>query len=183
MLPQDDIDGIARAVVNDGLMPGVTRSQVTYTGRYKGKVYSKGRPRVAATHTYTPPNTVKFEKAVEEFYEKTGATPVYHPVEVRITLLDRRPKSMTKVRHALADAELLYCSVGDVDNRAKSILDAGNGVLFGDDGQVTNLTVRRRYAVEGTEEGFSISVIRSGLSEAEIQNVQAAVVKLKGASK
>lgn len=47
---------------------------------------------------------------------------------------------------------------GDIDNHAKSILDACNGVIFADDSQVTALTVEKyqgtpKIEVEITERG------------------------------
>lgn len=41
--------------------------------------------------------------------------------------------------------------IGDVDNFAKSILDAGNGIAWLDDSQITDLSVRKVWAFDGIE--------------------------------
>ena len=136
---------------------------------FYGKVYSKGRPRFSGKgHTYTPANTRKFEKAVKDFLEVENCPYVFHPVRVLITLIDPFPKSMRALEHKLADKGVVFATVGDVDNRAKSILDACNDVLLMDDSQVSSLHVSRQY---GLQEGFSIRVCRSGYSKNEVRNM------------
>ena len=50
--------------------------------------------------------------------------------------------------HAYSPLRLATQSVGDVDNLAKFVLDAMNGVFFDDDSQIVELTVRKCYADE-----------------------------------
>lgn len=136
---------------------------------FYGKVYSKGRPRFSGKgHTYTPANTRKFERAVKDFLELENCPYVFHPVRVLITLVDPFPKSMGTLERTLASKGVTFSTVGDVDNRAKSILDACNDVLLMDDSQVSSLHVSRQY---GLREGFSIRVCRSGYSKNEVRNM------------
>ena len=44
--------------------------------------------------------------------------------------------------------DLLPCKKPDIDNIAKAVLDALNGVAYGDDNQVTALEVSKHYAAE-----------------------------------
>lgn len=46
----------------------------------------------------------------------------------------------------------------DCDNLAKAVLDAGNGVLWGDDAQVAELIVRRWVGVEGEAPRVEVTV-------------------------
>jgi Holliday junction resolvase RusA-like endonuclease len=36
--------------------------------------------------------------------------------------------------------------MGDIDNYAKAVLDAANGILFTDDRLIDNLTLRKQYS-------------------------------------
>ena len=66
------------------------------------------------------------------------------------------------------DRELVYSTRGDLDNKAKAILDAANGVVFIDDSLVVELSVKRMYD-EG--EGFQMIVQRAGLSVLEMEQI------------
>lgn len=150
---------------------------------YIGKVYSKGRPKFAtySGHAYTPETTRKFEAAVLAWAEQnyTGKV-VYHPVSVEIALLDTLT---ARVGRSAGMKKLAYKGVmprvtgGDLDNKAKAILDAIQGHIFADDSQVVRLVVTRKYA---QAEGFSLTVRRCGLSEHEAAQV-AKLISSKGA--
>jgi Holliday junction resolvase RusA-like endonuclease len=93
-----------------------------------GPPVPKGRPRMTrAGHAYTPARTVAYEKLVRVC--ATGAMGGRDPIEGRVDVAidlfmpDRRR--------------------ADIDNLAKGILDAGNGVLWRDDSQITQLVLRR----------------------------------------
>ena len=141
-----------------------------YTARYEGKLYSKGRPRVTKTgHAFTPTNTRKFEKAVAKFYDDTSAPFLFCPLEIALTLHDKAAKKVDVVTQAIMDRCCTFSTIGDIDNRAKSVLDAGNNVLFKDDAQISQLYIARQYSAV---EGFTISVRRSGYSRNEIDNIR-----------
>ena len=141
-----------------------------YCAQYKGKVYSKGRPRVTKTgHAFTPANTRKFEKSVAELYENTDAPLVFCPLYIELLLHDKPAKKIDVATQAMMGRGYAFSTIGDIDNRAKSILDAGNGILFKDDAQISRLHVSRHY---GPDEGFSIIVKRSGFSKNEIENIK-----------
>lgn len=147
----------------------VNRVAPIFNATYVGKVYSKGRPRMSNKgHVFTPANTRKFEKAVRTWARNWSTSVAYCPISVQITLFDKLPKAMTALQKSMAECRLLYSQVGDVDNRAKSILDGCNGVLYQDDSQISSLNVERYYF---KHEGFALQIYRSGLSTNEIHNL------------
>lgn len=140
-----------------------------FAGFFTGKVYSKGRPIVTKRgHAFTPANTRKFEKAVRDWLTTLNVEFIFCPIEVTIELLEPKAKSMTGTKLRLAELGAVFSTVGDVDNRAKAILDGSEGELFLNDSQISNLTVSRQYA---DTEGFYIAVTRSGYSANEVENI------------
>lgn len=125
--------------------------EVLFSMKWIGRPVPKGRPRLSAHgHMHTPPSTAKFErqvrKAVQRKWGKRVA-PVGASIEVFIKVDRAVPLSWSKKRiiEALSSGEPPQ-GPGDLDNIAKSILDAINGVIFEDDKQVSRLVVRREYA-------------------------------------
>lgn len=139
--------------------------------RYYGKVYSKGRPRFSGNHAFTPENTRKFEADVTDWLEGLGVGGILCPVAVKIILYDRIPKTARAADKLLMKAGLVTSTVGDLDNRAKSILDAMNGTLLEDDKQVAKLSIDRKYDYD---EGFRLVVSRAGYSVVELDMLRAA---------
>lgn len=79
-----------------------------------------------------------------------GFMPVFGgdvPVRVSIEVIQQIPKSWSNSKTLKAErGEIAPVSRnGDLDNIAKSILDALNGYAFKDDAQVTTLMVSKRY--------------------------------------
>ena len=104
------------------------------------KPRSKQRPRSTRSgHTYTPKETREYEKLISELY--TGTTFAEGPLHVtlvfdndktEITIKELKPKrNPSKLR-------------GDLDNYAKAILDALNGVAYTDDKQIISLELRKQ---------------------------------------
>jgi Holliday junction resolvase RusA-like endonuclease len=104
---------------------------------------AKGRPRLTKTgHTYTPKQTVDYEKAIREAY--TG--PCFEDGMLSV-----------KLRFTMSGTEIMIEKVGlnpnvdqpnsrlrgDIDNYAKSVLDALNGVAYKDDRQIVCLYLEK----------------------------------------
>ena len=112
----------------------------------------KERPRatVVGGHAriYTPKTTEDYEKKIRSAWTKAnGSDPLTGPVVVRIRLGMPIPKSTTKTNKALMLARKMRpVTKPDVDNLAKSILDAINGVAYKDDNQIVDLLARKYYA-------------------------------------
>lgn len=135
--------------------------------RFYGKVYSKGRPRFSGSgHAFTPKNTRKFEADVSEWMMGLSVSSIAYPVRVQIDLFDKVAKSAKPWYKAFALLGLVTNKVGDIDNRAKGILDAMNVDVLLDDKQVTSLTVTRTY---DEDEGFRLRMWRNGFSVKELR--------------
>ena len=105
-----------------------------------GKVMGKGRPRFTrGGHAYTPKATRDYEAAIMEAYmnaPERPPEPFSGPLDVTIVTSRQLPKSTPKSVIREPDTHK-----PDVDNIAKVVLDALNGVAWLDDAQVTSLTV------------------------------------------
>lgn len=110
---------------------------------------AKQRPRVvrqgAFTRTYTPVKTVSAENAIRAaLYEQKGRCyPPKVPLVVNLSFHVVRPKSTPRT------VPYPTTKPGDIENLAKTVLDAGNGILWADDSQIVTLTAQKHYASDG----------------------------------
>jgi Holliday junction resolvase RusA-like endonuclease len=99
---------------------------------------AKGRPRFTKSgRVYTPSKTAHFESAIQRLlapYKKTPAISGALVVSLVFTLVP--PKK--RVRDAPSVKP-------DLDNFIKAVTDAANGILWQDDGQITELHARKLY--------------------------------------
>lgn len=116
----------------------------------KGKVIPKGRPRFTKRgHTYTPAKTRAYEKLVKQTALMNIKEPFKEAVTVAIQIFKTPPKSWSKKKKAQALSGVLLPVVKpDIDNYAKGILDALNGVVYEDDNQIIKLIVEKQYGDE-----------------------------------
>lgn len=91
------------------------------------------RARSQGARRWTDPHDKRYRDAIR--YALLAARPRGWPLDARY--------SVTLVVHVRRD-------VGDVDNYAKSWLDAGKGILWDDDASVVELYVRRSRAGRGS---------------------------------
>ena len=133
-------------------MDGVSRKEL-YMMFFSipGKAVGKGRPRFANGHAYTPETTKEYEDLVRAaFLEAHGKKIEDEALFVQISVYTEPPKSISKKKRE----EFLKgypMKKPDLDNVAKIILDALNGVAWKDDTQVVDLRVNRNWATEVTE--------------------------------
>ena len=122
--------------------------QFTVLGRPRGK----GRPRFGNGRTYTDKQTLEYERLIAASatdamrYWPEGA--VSTPVIVRIVVYKGIPVSWSKTRRQRAMMGGEIPGKPDLDNVAKAVLDALNGVAYVDDVQVVKLTVSKHYSEE-----------------------------------
>lgn len=115
----------------------------------------KGRPRFRKTknfvQTYTPKKTLDFEEVVRtRAKEAMGSSePLEGPIEAFFFIRLPVPQSYHKSR-SKACLEGLESPIKrpDLDNYAKSILDAMNEVVYKDDSQVISLHIKKIYAAD-----------------------------------
>jgi Holliday junction resolvase RusA-like endonuclease len=104
----------------------------------QGKERHRSMIRGGKIATYNTAKAVKYEKAIRDsVIAQYCCDPLDGPLIVSIYAWMKKPKS----------SKLAYPTVmPDADNIAKAVLDALNGILWFDDKQVCELTVRKVYA-------------------------------------
>lgn len=74
------------------------------------------------------------------------------PVTLLVTFYVFPPQSISKIKtkHPRTNEELERIFVskkGDIDNYSKAVLDAANGILYKDDGQISVLSAQKLYSL------------------------------------
>ena len=122
-----------------------------------GTPVGKGRPRAARRGTgvvmFTPEKTAGYEALVAAAASnamRAEAGPLFTgPLEAALEMRIPIPASWSKAHKAAALAGIeLPTSKPDIDNVAKAILDACNGVVFRDDAQVVMLVATKAFSDE-----------------------------------
>lgn len=109
------------------------------------RVRPKGRPRFFRGHATTDPKTREFERTVKALFKTMCSEPFEGPIEVRLDCFFAKPKTTS----------FSYPPRGDCDNMFKSVADAGNDVLWGDDSQIIRLTCSKHWS---ELDGFCITI-------------------------
>ena len=120
-----------------------------------GTAVPKQRPRISGHRAYTPKRTKDYEGRVLAAFRSSysGFYPTFGkdvPVWVCIHIIQAIPKSWSKKKRARAEAGEIFPlgRNGDIDNIAKSILDALNGFAYEDDCQVIKLMISKKYGAQ-----------------------------------
>lgn len=98
-----------------------------------GPPQGKARPRFAKSRTYTPQNTVAYEKLVRVKYRSAaiGVVPAEGAVSVTVLACYPIPKSASKAQRVkMLTGALKPTKKPDADNVAKIICDALNGLAY-----------------------------------------------------
>lgn len=132
---------------------------VSFSFAVPGECRGKMRPKASAfgghTKVYTPKEQVEYENWVRLcFCEKyPDAKPFERDVPLSVSIIINKaiPTSFSKKKIALAlSGDIRPTTKVDVDNGAKSILDALNEIAYKDDAQIVELTVSKNYATEAS---------------------------------
>ena len=122
---------------------------------------AKGRARYARrgnfVSTYTPKKTKDYETVIREqaILFMKEEKPLETPVSVSIEFSMPMPKSTPKkLLEAHLNGSIRHTKKPDLDNLAKAVLDAMNGVVFLDDSQIVKLTLSKRYSKLGNIQIF-----------------------------
>lgn len=117
-----------------------------------GTPMGKGRPkfvrRGAFVSAYTPKKTVDYESQIKAAARAAmaGAKPLEGAVVLYVNAITVPPASWSKDKRQKALDQKIHPTVKpDIDNVAKAVLDAGNGILWLDDKQVASLIAHKRY--------------------------------------
>lgn len=108
----------------------------------------KGRPRFGNGRTYTDQRTETAEAVIRICANQQVGQPVLlGPLTLSIAMEVEVPASWSKRKRADALANTVRpTGKPDLDNVAKLIADALNGIVWKDDAQLCSLTIARRYA-------------------------------------
>lgn len=119
-----------------------------------GSPVGKGRPRFARRGkkvvTYTPEETASYENLVKLYASLAmkGRAAIGGAVAVSIGLFLTPPASWSKKKQADAlNGGIFPTSKPDLDNCIKGIFDACNEIIWLDDKQAVDLSVRKRYSI------------------------------------
>lgn len=110
---------------------------MSITFRIPGKPFAKQRPRFSRKtgRSFTPAETVSFERTVGQIAAQTFPAPMAGAVKITICATFEAPASWSKKKRA----EMLggyHTQRPDLDNCQKAILDGLNRIAFADDSQV-----------------------------------------------
>ena len=117
-----------------------------------GEPTGKGRPRVfkanGVSRAVTPQKTLSYENLVKWIVgESMDVEQLTGEIEAEIKAYYTIPKRMTKKnRQLIEEGKLHPTKKPDLDNVAKIILDALNGIAYKDDSQVVRLYIEKEYA-------------------------------------
>jgi Holliday junction resolvase RusA-like endonuclease len=143
----------------------------------------KKRPKFTTiggyARSYTPADTLNHEQYVKACFLQSARKkiplkgplfPAKTPLAVRITCYYPIPKS-TSIRRSeqMAAGEILPVVKPDLDNVAKLILDALNGVAWHDDNQITRLEISKVYGDKPHTDVYIETI--EGVNHGRTQNV------------
>lgn len=134
-----------------------------------GKPRGKQRPRVTRHGSFTPKETQKYEADVKAaFYAARREAEREKGIIFDLTKITRVsvhfvawfpvPESWTKAKKQSAYGQP-HTSKPDLDNIAKIILDALNGVAFPDDAMVTYTSAKKCYCNEGEQPRVEVTLV------------------------
>ena len=103
----------------------------------------KGRPRVTKTgHAYTPKDTLKYEQDFAALYK--GPKFETELLSVKLAFTSQGTELMIEPVQPNVNVDQPKGKLtGDIDNYAKAVLDALNGVAYKDDKQIVCLYVEK----------------------------------------
>lgn len=116
----------------------------------QGKVQAKQRPRLGRYSRYTPEQTKNYENWVKLSFinQYPDFKPYENALKVIISVFFEIPKSASKKkREQMLIGKIRPTIRPDLDNIAKSVLDALNGLAYLDDKQIVLLKVEKFYDV------------------------------------
>ena len=112
-----------------------------------GQPQGKARARTTRHGTYTPENTVLYENFIKICYRQKSRNYTEKPLHISIVANFEPTKSASKVqRQAMLSGLIKPTKKPDIDNIAKVVLDALNGIAYKDDTQVIRLELIKRYS-------------------------------------
>ena len=116
----------------------------------RGKQRARTVLRGGSVHSYTPRETVEFERAVAWACRSAcrGAQmPENAPLRLDAVFYMPIPKSANKgLRERMASERMMHTKKPDTDNMLKSVLDGCNGIAYKDDNQIAQIRATKVYS-------------------------------------
>jgi len=131
-----------------------------------GDPQGKGRPKASSrggfVRMYTPAATRQYEEKIAWAATLArGTWPVMcTPMSLRVVAHHPIPVSWSKRKQQQALAGELVPGKPDLDNVAKAVLDALNGVIYLDDKQVIKLVAEKKYSFDPRVEVYVHEVLK-----------------------
>jgi len=125
-----------------------------------GNPQGKARPRLSRGGVYTPKKTVEYEQLIKDEYT-TQVNWWFGDCPLEVEIISEYPitKSITKRdRELILSGSVQPKKKPDLDNVAKVVCDALNGVAYIDDAQICKLYIEKRYS-ENPKLTINIDVI------------------------
>jgi Holliday junction resolvase RusA-like endonuclease len=114
-----------------------------YQQVFKVRPKTKGRPRMTRFgKAYTPKETVEYEKEIASLYKGPMFVDELLSMKLRFTV-EGTELLLEKLEINPNVKPVKSKLTGDIDNYAKSILDALNGVAYADDKQIVSLYLEK----------------------------------------
>lgn len=134
------------------------------TFEYVGKVRGQGRPRFGKHGAYETPQDTAYKKDIANAYKAQGGL-WFGDAALSV--------SITVIRHLPADRPKRVKSEPDtfkpdIDNIAKAVLDALNGVAYEDDKQVVTLNVNEYPRIRTANDNDFIRVTIATVSQGTV---------------
>lgn len=113
-----------------------------------GKPFAKQRPRFSrkSGRSYTPGETVSFERTVGQIAMQHFPQPITGPVRLTIFATFAPAQSWSK-RKTAEHLHRPHTQKPDLDNIQKAICDGLNRIAFADDGQVAEILCRKVWGL------------------------------------
>ena len=134
-----------------------------------GQPVAQGRPRITTVNgfarAYDPAKSRSWKGVAQvhmvEAMRAAGVAPIEGAVEVEVLAVFDCPMSSHRKREPVP--RRWKATKPDSENIAKAVLDAGNGVLYRDDGQVARLTVAKVVGAQGEAARVEVVVRACGV--------------------
>jgi Holliday junction resolvase RusA-like endonuclease len=109
------------------------------------------RPRFNGKVGYTAKKVSKFEETISLYAKKAMGSnpPTKDMVTVTVKFFYKRPEKFPKyIKERIDRGEIVAGKPTrpDIDNLAKGVLDAMNGIVYVDDGQVVEINISKLYS-------------------------------------
>lgn len=118
-----------------------------------GHAVAQGRPRAGKTRNgrtilYDPAKSRSYKEYVRLVASQNAPKSLLTgPLSVRMVIYRETLKSFSRRKKLLAEeGEVRPTTKPDLDNHAKSICDALNGIIYKDDSQIVDLSVSKFYS-------------------------------------